>query len=337
MSTPQVRFFLPEPAGEIARLSRIDADRDWRRLVTGDRAWVLQTFLRLRDVGAPVELVHEIPRAAAGLLLFHAKHERLVRRALGSGRQVLVGIRADNRRPLSAEFEILQNGLFADGERRFFLPHWPQPGLIPRDPARGSRIESIAYKGFDANLAPGFLAPDWAAWLAERGIDWRLDAIEFAGAATDVDSARWADFRDVDLCLAVRPPRRGGARAKPATKLVNGWLAGVPTLLGPEPAFRELRRDPLDYLEVADVEEARRAVERLVADPKEYRARVEHGHRRAAEFDRAALTARWRELLFETLPRLAQRRSHRLFRRLPLEVRRLLRLAGRWTRLEPAR
>ncbi len=337
MTALPVRFFLPEPEEEIVRLQRVDADRDWRELVTGDRAWVLQTFLRLRAAGAPVELVNALAQSAPGLLLFHAKHERLVRRSAGAGRQVLVGIRADNRRPLSAEFEVLQNGAFADGEGRFFLPHWPQPGLIPRDPARGERIESIAYKGFRANLAPELLAPAWGAWLAGRGIAWRLDAIEFAGAATDVESARWADFREVDLFLAVRPQRQGAARAKPATKLVNCWLAGVPALLGPEHAFRELRRDPLDYLEVDGVDSARRAIERLVADPAEYRARAEHGRRRAAEFTPATIAAHWRELLFETLPRLAVRRSNRLVRRLPLQARRLLRLAGRWARFEPAR
>lgn len=337
MSALPVRFFLPEPEAELARLASCDADRDWRELTTGDRVWLLQTYLRLAARGLPVELVGSIPVGPPGLLLFHSKHERNVRSQPRAAEQVLVGIRADNRQPLAAEFEVLQNGRFADGVRRFFVPHWPQPGLMPRDPERGERIEIASFKGFRANLREDFLAPDWAAWLAARGIAWRLDAIDFARRATETETLRWADFRDVDLLVAVRPDERKLRYAKPATKLINSWLAGVPALLGAEYALRELRRDPLDYIEVADATEARAAVERLRKDPGEYRARVEQGRRRAGEFAPSATADRWQELLFETLPALADRPLNRRLRHLPLAARRLVGLARRWARFEPAR
>jgi hypothetical protein len=332
-----VRFFLPEPAEVLARLASGDADRDWRELTTGDRIWVLQTYLRLAARRLPVELVGEIPAGSPGLLLFHSKHERQVRGQGAAGDQVLVGIRADNRQPLAAEFEVLQNGHFTDDERRFFVPHWPQPGLIPRDPARGDRIEVASYKGYRANLQEDFLAPAWSAWLASRGVAWRLDAIDFSQRATEAETLRWADYRDVDLFVAVRPAERKFRFAKPASKLVNSWLAGVPALLGVEHAARELRRDPLDYVEVANAEEARSVVERLQSDPGEYRARIEHGLRRARDFTAEAITDRWQELLFETLPALAERPARRRLRRFPLAVRRQARLFRRWARLEPAR
>jgi len=335
---PPVRFFLPLEPAELARLARVDPDRQWRELVTGERAWILQTYLRLRAAGRPVELIGHLPAGAEpGLLLFHAKHERALRRLPGAGRQILVGVRADNRQPLAAEFEVLQNGCFADGRRRFFVPHWPQPGLVPRDPARGDRVRTVAFKGFRANLHPDFLAPEWAAWLAGRGVEWRLDAIDFAGEATDVGAARWADFAEVDLLLAVRLPERKTARSKPATKLVNAWLAGVPALLGPERAFRELRRDPLDYLEVAEVAAAREAIARLAADPAEYRARIEHGRRRARDFDAAAVLRAWEELLFARLPELAASAAGRRSRRLPLGWRRAARWLARTAALRPPR
>lgn len=332
-----VRFFLPEPAEDLARLAGGDADRDWRELTTGDRIWILQTYLRLAARGRPVELVATIPEGPPGLLLFHSKHEKHVRRLRGAGDQVLVGIRADNRQPLSAEFEVLQNGRFVDGERRFFVPHWPQPGLLPRDRARGDRIEVISYKGYRANLQADFLAPAWATWLADQGLVWRLDAIDFARRESESEALRWADFQGVDLFLAVRPDDRKLRYAKPASKLVNSWLAGVPALLGVEYASRELRCDPLDYVEVADAEEARAAVARLLADRGEYRARIEHGLRRALEFTPEAIADRWQTLLFETLPALAARPWRRRLRRLPLAARRLARLGRRAARLEPAR
>jgi hypothetical protein len=324
-------FFL---AGEdLEALSRIDPDRGWRELQTGERAWILQTWLRLQRAGHPVELAATAPED--GLVVFHAKQAKdLLRQRSRLRDAVLVGIRADNREPLIADFEILQNGFFADGRRRFFMPHWPQSGLVPRDPGRGERIERIAYKGFAANLHPDFRTPAWTDFLAHEGIEWMVDAVAFDGRnRRELD---WPDFRTVDLALAVRPDGRKQRRSKPATKLVNAWLAGVPALLGPELAFEELRRSELDYLEVASVAEAREAVLRLRRDPGLYRAMVENGLQRGADCSHDALVPRWAELLFETIPALAERRS-RLVRGLPLPVR----AAGRWlartVTLRPAR
>ncbi|HBL30242.1 MAG TPA: hypothetical protein DD490_25700 [Acidobacteria bacterium] len=324
-------FFL---AGEdLEALSRIDPDRDWRELQTGERAWILQTFLRLRRAGHPVELSGTVPED--GLVVFHAKQAKALARQRPRLRDlVLVGARADNREPLIADVEILQNGHFADGRRRFALPHWPQPGLLPRDPARGARIERIAYKGFSANLHADFRTPAWTGPLAAEGIEWVVDAVEFAGR--NRLELEWPDFHTVDLALAVRPPERKQRYAKPATKLINAWLAGVPALLGPEPAYRELKRSDFDYLEVASASAALEAVARLRRDPGLYLAMVENGLRRGAEHTPEALVPRWAELLFETIPQVAARRGG-LSRRLPLP----LRVAGRWLSrtaiLRPAR
>ncbi|HEX9671467.1 MAG TPA: glycosyltransferase [Thermoanaerobaculia bacterium] len=328
----EVTFFL---AGErdLERLARVDPDRDWWEFQRGERAWVLQAYLRLARAGWPVRLAGTPP--AAGVVVFHAKHERelcAAGRALGDA--VLVGVRADNREPLAADFEIVQNGRFADGRRRFALPHWPQPGLLPRDPTRGSRLERAGYKGFDANLHPALRAPAWRDFLAARGIEWVVDSVEFAGAATDALPLDWPDYRTLDLVVAVRPPDRALWRSKPASKLFNAWLAGVPALLGPEVAYRELRRSPLDYLEVASRAEAEAAVERLLAEPARYAAMVENGRARAAEFTAGAILPRWAELLFGTIPALA---AGRRGRRLPLPMRRAARRLGRAATLRPAR
>ncbi|HEX5761483.1 MAG TPA: glycosyltransferase, partial [Thermoanaerobaculia bacterium] len=303
----EVTFFL---AGErhLGRLARLDPDLDWREFQRGERIWVLQAYLRLARAGFPVRLAAVPP--AVGLVVFHAKHERaLLAAGGGRGGAVLVGIRADNRQPLAADFEILQNGRFADGRRRFALPHWPQPGLVPRDPARGARLVRAAYKGFDANLHLDLRGAGWRDFLAARGVEWVVDSAAFAGAATDELPLDWPDYRTLDLVVAVRPPERSLWRSKPASKLVNAWLAGVPALLGPEVAYRELRRSPLDYLEVASRAEAEAAVDRLRADPALYRAMVANGRERGAERTAEAVLPLWAELLLEELPaRAAARR-----------------------------
>lgn len=332
-----IHFFLPHES-DLRALRELDPDRDWRSFGAGERVWVLSTYLHLRRAGRPVELVGG-PPAGARVLVFHAKHERdLLRHGRRVRDTLLLGVRADNREPLAADLEVVQNGRFADGRRRFFVPHWPQPGLVPRDPARGERITRIAYKGLLRHLHPGFRDRDWTAFLAGLGIEWSHGAAEFvAGQPTDPAAGDWPDHRDVDAVLAIRPPDRKLHRDKPASKLVNAWLAGAPAILGPEHAYRELRRSPLDYLEAAGPAEAREAVLALRADSQRYRAMVENGRARGEEFSAARVRKRWEALLFETLPRLERSPLERRLRRLPLSGRRWIRWVARRLAARPAR
>jgi len=302
----QISFFLND--GEIDALRSLEPDRDWHELQRGERAWVLQTYLRLARAGHPATLTSRLPRS--GIVVFHAKD----RRALALGRRsrerrdlVLVAVRGDVGRAPGADFEVVQNRRSADGHGRFFVPHWPQPGLLPRDEARGTRLARIAYKGFDRNLDPWFRTAEWQDFLAARGIRWLVDSVPFAERDTRGEALDWPDFRSVDAVLAVRPAACPRGDAKPATKLVNAWLAGVPALLSPDVAFRELRQSPLDYLEVTRPEDARSGVSRLLADPDLYRSMVANGRRRAASFTAAAVLDRWVELLEEVLPEQLRR------------------------------
>jgi len=322
-----VTFFFPDPAA-LAGLTSIDPDRDWREFLDGPRIWILQTWLRLTRAGRPVEISATPP--PAGLVVFHSAHRRaLARRHRRVRDAILVGVRGDHREPLIADYQVLQNGFFADGRRRFFIPTWIQPALVPRDPARGSRIERAAFKGFDQSQHPGLRSAAWSADLAARGITWVHDSLSFESRTSAAHGLAWPDYREIDLVVALRPPDRRLHVEKPASKLINAWSAGVPAVLGPEYAYRELRRSDHDYIEVSTVDEARAAIDRLRGAPELYLAMVENGKRRALEFDVAAITASWAELLFETLPGMSAPRSTRL----PLPVRsagrRLVRLLTR--------
>jgi hypothetical protein len=250
---------------------------------------------------------------------------------------VLLGARADNREPLSADFEVVQNAVFVDGRRRFLMPHWPQPGLVPRDAARGERVDRVAFKGFLSNLHAGFLGEPWRHDLERLGMEWICDATRFAGAQTDVHAVDWPNHASVDVIVAVRPCDHARASSKPATKLVNAWLAGVPAILGPDPAFRQLRRTPLDYLEANDPAEALGALRRLRDSPELYRAMVDNGQARAAEFDVRAVARCWSEFLHATLPEVRPRALGSAMRRLPLAPRRAARYCARLLSGRPAR
>src|SRR5262249_50502845 len=242
----------------------------------------------------------------AGVAIFGSKQRQAVRAMNGEARNsVLVGVRADVGEALIADFEIVQNRDQADGARRFFMPHWPQPGLIARDPARGTRIECVAFKGFSGNLHEEFAAPDWREWLRANGMRWTSDAIEYSKTGTRGDGLDWNNFRAVDLVLAVRPTRKDLYPRKPATKLYNAWRANVPALLGPELAYRELRRSELDYIEIQSAADARAAIERLVREPRLFEQMVDNGGARGAEFSPGEITSAWMRLVFDQLPRLS--------------------------------
>ena len=330
----RVTFLL---AGEtdLDTLRTLDPDRDEAALQRGERAWVLQTYLRLARAGHPVELAGVAPRD--GVIVFHVKQRGFLRRLDAPGRAILLGIRADNRTSGFCDFEVVQNGCFADDRRVFFIPFWPQPALAPRDPGRGGRIERICFKGFVDNLDPAFRTPQFVRALADRGVALEVHGVPWRRAADRDDHLAWGNYNDVDLVLAVRPPDRRLHTSKPASKLINAWHAGVPALLGPEYAYRELRRGPLDYLEVATPDDALAAVDRLRSDPALYRAMVDNGRQRAGRFTHEAVLDRWVKLLFQTLPiRLSAPRPI-VDRRVPLPVRWALREAVRVACRRPTR
>lgn len=291
-----VSFFLPLEAPGSEAVPDPDAEPSF--YCTGRRAWVAQTFFRLRQRDFPVGLCHEIP--GDGLVVLHAdkKSTAAFLAARPSRRLVSVVTCADRQHPRWADFRIVQNGSRADRRRTFFVPHWPQAGLQPRSPDR--RLTTVAFKGQLNNLHPMFRGQRWLDYLKDRGLSFQDDSAPYLGSNPPAQDIAWHDFREVDLFLAVRPNLSLRYHHKPATKLVNAWMAGVPALLGPEYAYQEMRRSELDYVEVTSLEEAMAGVDRLLDDPGLYRAMVDNGRRRAAEFHPDRIAERWVELLFDT-------------------------------------
>ena len=108
----------------------------------------------------------------------------------------------------------------------------------------------------------------------------------------------------------------------------------MPALLGPEPAFRELYTDPLDYVEVSTVEDALAAIDRLRAEPDLYRRMIDRGRQRAVEFSPEAVLERWVDLLWRRIPALAGDRPWLSF---PPWIRPALRRAERLIEGRPSR
>lgn len=250
------------------------------RIRSGVDAWIIQSYLELRgehpELGLDIRISAAFPAGQCAVA-----HRDDLRWSARYDRSFVAYARADRGPVYPAAYQIVQNPDQLAGElRSVFIPHWPQPGLIARDPSR----VGVTTAGFYGRLGsvPGFFSdPAFLAALAHLGVSLRTFERE------------WGDYGSTDVAVALRYDPPIGAVNKPASKLVNAWLAGVPAILGPEPAYRNLRRSELDYLEVRDGRELVAALARLKGDSGLYHAMVENGRKRAVEFDRPAVRARW--------------------------------------------
>ena len=290
----------------------LDPQRDWAVFGTGVHVWILQTFVQLQRVGAPVRLVEKPP--SAGTVVTHADDfNRLLADAPCPNDLVIVVARSDRGPQPLADFTIVQNPADADDDYQFFIPSWLQPGLVPRRSDRGSTIETVGYFGSIKELDPELADASWADALRARGLAWESRTIVFGGSDQLYQQHRWNDYETIDVVVALRPPEAWAARSKPAAKLQNAWAAGVPAILSPERQYRYLRRSPLDYIEARSAADVLSVIDRLRGDPDLYHQMVRNGLERGREFRSDRLVRRWVEVLWNEIPRRAARLSHRVF------------------------
>ena len=280
----------------------------------GPPSWTIQTWMQLRERGYRCNLVSTIPDQ--GIILSHSDFwdPDLV----PSDRQFFVEIKPDRKQSLRhAHFTIVQtpsDPLCRDSAEGPVgsVNYWPQPNLIPRDSGRGHSVEHAYYLGNPNNFSPK--VGEVRGELSKLGIEFKMPPRPL-----------WHDYTEADLIIAVR---RGGAvqsngtthsylSTKPANKLTNAWLAGVPAILSPEPSFLGLRESELDFLPASNVEEITSAARRLKEDKDLYLAMVENGRRRGSTHSAKAVADQWIALLdSRIIPAYAAMRGHAIPRAL---------------------
>jgi hypothetical protein len=281
--SPPIRFYLPDKVPADMPQSPDVYWTGFRGYIRGGvYAWTVQTFQRLRDAGMNVELSDQLP--SEGVFVAHRKS--VPRGFVPPPGVLFVCLRADATFHPFAHFHVVINRLTRHPwYPSVYMPHWPQPGLIPRDPARGDRWENAAFFGDDACIASEMRGDEWASILRELKLNWN-----------HVPPEKWHDFSEVDVVVAIRDFIGKHRYAnKPPTKLFNAWHSGVPAILGRESAYEQERKGALDYLEARTVPDLVAALRRLRDEPELRRAMVANGCQRAKESEPAVITARWRE------------------------------------------
>jgi hypothetical protein len=188
-----------------------------------------------------------------------------------------------------AQAQIVQNPNQLEGESNtFFMHHWTQPGLVPRREDRGDTFENIGYFGHPAQLAHPLRDKEWEQFLAGYDLNW---------IPVHKGSDRQSDYSDIDLIVAIRSFDGRSYDHKPATKLHNAWLAGIPAILGPESAYRAERCDELDYLEACTYEELKEHITTLRHDVELRRKLRERSERNRMRINPEQKVEKWWDLL----------------------------------------
>ena len=273
-------FVLPASSDEELEFysSLDDVDKDHHRFADGPYCWSLQSYLVLRQKGAPASYSRDLVPGAinlahfAQLLTLRPRQDAFV-----------VCLQADYPQCLWADLHFVQNKSQIRANSAFWVPHWPQPGLIRRDPKR-QKVMQVAYCG-----RPYYLAGSAALWrqeLKKKGVDF-----------LNCNPKNCNDLSQADVLIAIRSFDRKAYDRKPPSKLINAWHANIPLIAGHDSAFKQIGNPGKDYILVETMKEAMGAILRLRDDPDYYNFIVENGKAKAQQFTRERIAKQWIELL----------------------------------------
>ncbi|MFZ4680916.1 MAG: glycosyltransferase [Terrimicrobiaceae bacterium] len=257
------------------------------------QCWIYQTWVALQSAGVKVNLTPEIPREGilVGLSGFFGDDFR------APDDVFFAGIVADYLPHPGAHLHILQNPVHARRLRHSaYMPLWPHPNLIPREANRGDVFETIGFFGDAQNLAPELRDPAWIEQLGAMGL--RL---------VIYDANRWHDYSDADCVIAIRGFGLSPYLHKPATKLYNAWLAGVPFIGGMDSAYAADGRAGVNFLQASSPQELLSQIRRLKDDVTLRHKLVAAGYEASRHFNATAILERWKTLLAQDLPDRARK------------------------------
>ncbi|MGC8121856.1 hypothetical protein [Marinobacter sp. VGCF2001] len=276
-----LHFVMPEASNQLMAL---DPDRDWKRFGRSEPAWALQSAIFLARAGVEASL-GSVPREDA---INFVPASMLIGRRFGSERYYTVSLAADKVLIPWAHAHIVQNAEQA-GFNRYWLHHWPQPGLIPRQTERACNVETVGFAGLPINsgLSESSLAP-----VCERlGLSFRL-----------LSPDNWNDYSAVDVLVGLRDFSGGRYPRKPASKLFNAWLADTPFIGGMDSAYEQVGEPGGNYLQVTCFDQLARALESLASNAGLYQRLVTNGRVACEVCRREAIVESWMRVAEELEP-----------------------------------
>lgn len=275
-----IYFYSPSPISP--ELLQMNSD-EWLGPSNNFTCWILRTYLKLQDV-YNCQFVDSIPEE--GILL--ADRDSLGNNYKYFDKVMLICAKGDREFHSSAHLHIVHNPRDYENNKNsiwnpYYISHWPQPGLIPRDQNRGSLIENVAFMGTRSQLDEQLKSDKWIQALQELNCKW----------LPIFDRNKWNDYTNIDAVIAARTFDKNPYINKPASKLINCWRAGVPAILAPESSFMACRKSELDFMIIKSLDEAITVVKILKNNPELYLKMITNGLERSQEFTPESVKEQW--------------------------------------------
>ena len=261
----------------------------------GPACWIVQTCLLLQRHGIACRLTQNRP--SEGIVFAHFDDMPATRTERGTAYWVCVLADRQNINPF-ANYYLVQNPYQSLHTRQptSHVLHWKQPGIIPRSANRQEIFTNIRFFGEIASLAPEFTEPDFIGWCEHEGFDFQV-----------VPRDHWHDYSNCDVVVGVRTFNSNWVHDKPASKLVNAWVAGVPVILGQESAFRALGTPGKTYLEATSIGDVQRHLVGLRDDPQLRQSMVSAGSFHASCASEEEIACMWIDAIEKQIkPRAAR-------------------------------
>lgn len=294
-----ITFFLPQPMWP--KDLPENPDQNWSGFGLGMYTWTIQTYLRLKRSGVPCQLTSTLPDE--GIVLCHSNVIRGVQ-PLPAPKRFLICMKAEASLSAIAPMHIVQNPTEASpASERYFIPHWPQPGLMARSPERGNKLENIAFFGHQNSLTPELQSDAWRNALAERQLTETTICNNNRWNQHNNIDTRWSDYRNIDAIVAVRSFSlvqrviTGKFSNKPATKLYNAWLAGVIPILGAESAYQTTGQSRKDYIEVKSFKALLDCLSWLKSDAVARQTILAYGKHQSKNYSADTILRKWQFFL----------------------------------------
>jgi hypothetical protein len=112
------------------------------------------------------------------------------------------------------------------------------------------------------------------------------------------DSDQWNDYSETDCVLAIRDFENKWHYNKPFSKIINGYLAGVPVIAGNESSAIYLKKvSDIDIPIVKNSEECYNAIKQVKENYFSCLKRVKIDNEKLKEFQDEAIVLGWEKLL----------------------------------------
>lgn len=194
-----------------------------------------------------------------------------------------VYLRADYRSMPFAHLQIVQNKM-QSRERAIWIKHHPQPGMKPRKAMR-NEVTNVAFFGSPTNSVT--LSRTTLAKLNQEGLTFYYNT----------GFADRSDYSSIDIAIGIREFSTKRFDHKPATKMTNAWLAGIPFVGGFDSAFEQNGKPGHDYIQVADESDLIEQLVTLKNNPSIYQHYLENTRDKAKDYSFEACSESWNLLV----------------------------------------